>query len=1389
MKTTKFFRAFVAVTAAFTGAVLAALILPACTLSLDPMTSIGDSFRFADTNVGILKVVNAAENGAVLYGIQLIQPDKSLSEYYFEKGLSPGNSWESRFPAQIVYGVKFSNGKGWTKNSLPAVFAKDQTFTVTFTGTEEISVDLSGIKGKLTVYNLIPATEGEYVIENILVSSTENVAGQKSINLVFYVENGIHSEEKPVFDVLPGEYWVRAQIKNPKTGKLSKWSIPAHVGSYDTTNKDQFDISAEPGKISISADRVGIAIFNEKVLDGGQPGGDVVIDTPEFPSIPGNMSLDEDGKPISNVNGKIDKDSRPIRAIKVEKLGFPSADQNGVSGGKKYQYTNSDIILVLQEGKIVKTTIYDQTIMAGGAWNLALAEPGWYLLSFSPDNKTFSKTFPIRLEDKNGNGKIDEDEVEPDVIPSYNNDDSTWTEKRGIIVKNNTPAEGGQIYKKDAAGQWVPDENKMLSPADAQKPITDIKLYNLDGSLYAQYRNQHGLPIHGGKEWIITPALDPGDYMISLSDDNGLGWTYPPFAFKVEKNKDDIIIYDKTRAFWERTAAGKPAPELVSPDNPNWNDPRGNWSPGAEINPNNPVYITPPSEPPLDMIPPGTGPKEMGNAEDPAGDGSYSGTAPAPGSQLDIINKEKGFVVSYVKLNPLATPGKVYRIIDLSRITYTDGTPPVKRTGGIPAGKRLSLAGYDFKPGQYYVYLSEDAKVWWKYNTAVDIPTSWTTDAEGKLVPIPASRIEKVIYKDADENWSYPSASSSPDENTGNAGNIDAENAGNTDNENDGGGLNIPPKGFLVIQNLLPEKTTALTIRRPYKDGSFLVEGDITYNQHPVIIEPNKFDVFHLPITETSPYQIGVRNGVSAMVFYKVSIEKDMFTYVLLEGLMPDGSGSIDKPLVPSSAPSLAGSFPDASIAGEESVPPLSTDDVTVISGTPGPRGIMQFGVDFVGSIPNFAETGSDLFDRNYRGMGERRYPSGQVQPYLPYPSSVMVPFPQGGNGTKENMGGRGYFNFRYIQSDSDWGVGYLAIQKLRRRGTSSAKDPVGPRIVLLDAKADTDIDMLSGEGQRKLGNIYNETGLGSIKGEDRSFNDWQKNWLGLVDPDTGWQINVNPDGTLDPVQPVYRGGKNRYPRDRDVAWNVDTSDKKPNRENGVHRALNNPGRLYTTGVTTDGLYAPLGAGFEAGEYRVFLYRGTDSQSTTSVSPSNNEVTRQKKMYRTYENDFDITIYPGVITTAIFQSRKENQHGAFAYTPIPQAAFGKLVILNNPPNNDYTVNAILLDKPGYEDRVNSSSTHEVHRYIAALASTPTSMPGSIPNFLNGNNWGKMNPLSKGGMHTFILPPGGYRIAVQSTRDRDNSRAWYGEDPNAWLPVVITEGDTVYLTYHGQELSR
>jgi hypothetical protein len=1454
MKIAKFSRVLAAVTTAF-----AALILSACTLSLDPVNALVDAFRFADTNVGTLKVVNAAENGTILYGIQVILPDKILNEYQFESGLLPGNSREYRLPAQITYNVSFSNGKGWTKIPLTAFFTKDETFTVTFTGTEEISIDLSGIKGKLTVYNSIPATEGDYVIEDLRVSSTEGTDGQESIVFYFHIEQGIHNGGKPDFDVLPGDYWVRAQIREPKTGKLSKWSIPAHVGSYNAKNKDQFDVSAEPGKITVSADRGGIAVFNEKVLKGGQAGGEVdtgynAENNPggnaNFPSIPDNDLLNGNGEKTPNISGSIDPDSRPVKSIKVEKLGFPTADRNGVTVDPKYAYTSADIDTVVREGKTVKTTIYDQSVTAKDTWQLSLTESGWYLLSFSVDGKTFSKAFPVRLEDKNGNGKIDPDEMEPGVIPPYNENDSTWTDKQGVVVKNNTPSEGGPIYKLDSGGKWVEDKDKngspkILSPADAQKPITDIKVYSPGGSLHKHYRSQQGLPIYNGKEWIITPGLPSGDYMIILTDDNGATWTYPPFPFHVDGNGDGKISYDKTHPFWDRTTAAKPAPELTSPSNPDWNDPTGNWKPGTEINPKNPIYVVIPSEPPLDTIPPGTGPKELADAEDPKGDGSYDGTPPAPGSQLDIINKEKGSVINFIKLNSFATPNRAYRIIDLRKITYSGGNPPVKQTGGLPAGRRLSLAGFDFKPDLYYVYLSENGKTWWKYHVAVNIYAPWTTNARGEIVPISAGKVEKVIYRNNDADWDKPEKPPVGD-GDGQGEFPGSGNSGSGDNNNDGGGVKT---GILIVQNPRPAFLSSITIKRPSSNGAILEYAGVKYENYPLNVPGTsakpagiKSQAFVLPVTTEdtdkisfdSHYASNLRNSYPVKVvgylsankigecYYRVTIAPGKITYIAFSygHLAPDGNlyqgvntetspWALDPFDPPGDALFNSSGSGSGNSGGSDSQPPSFTEEEkknnAVISGGGGSWGLMQPGSDPVG-LPNDAERNSNLFDRSYSSPGDRSYPTGQVQPYLPNPS-VAVPYPAGGDGTKKNMykdgSDRGYFNFRFDwYHDSNWGIGYLAIQKLQRRGTSSIKDPEGPIIVLLDAKAPmerTDL-MISGSAQRDLGMIYKDYENrvnGSIKGEDRSFNSWQANWLGLRDSATGWQLNVRPDGRLDPTQPVYRAGKGYYPTDTNAAWETDKSDKPATREFSAHRALNNPGRLYTTGVilnadgTHNRLYAPMGTGFEAGEYRVYLYKGYDSLDTSSSYAEYNQPNRQKKMYRRNEAEFDITIYPGVVTTALYRAGldRAGTEGAFAYTPIPQAAFGKIVVLNNPPNNDYTITAILLDKPGYQNKVNSSAMHEVHRYIAALASTPSSMRGGTPNLLNNNSWGAMNPLRKGEMYTFILPPGGYRIAVQSTRDRDSSHNWYGEGSGTWLPVVVTEGETVYLSYRGDELSR
>jgi hypothetical protein len=62
----------------------------------------------------------------------------------------------------------------------------------------------------------------------------------------------------------------------------------------------------------------------------------------------------------------------------------------------------------------------------------------------------------------------------------------------------------------------------------------------------------------------------------------------------------------------------------------------------------------------------------------------------------------------------------------------------------------------------------------------------------------------------------------------------------------------------------------------------------------------------------------------------------------------------------------------------------------------------------------------------------------------------------------------------------------------------------------------------------------------------------------------------------------------------------------------------------------------------------------------------------------------------------------------------------------------------------------------------------------------------MNPLFRGQMHTFVLPPGGYRIAV---RKDAATTTWYGKSSGHWLPVIVGEGETVYVTYTGDKLVR
>jgi hypothetical protein len=1964
----RFYSVFFAGAAVFT-----ALILAACTFALDPVNALTDAFRFADTNVGTLRVVNEAKNGAVLYAIQVINPDNSLREYWFESGLLSGVAKEYTLPAGINYRVKFNNGQGWTKTAQSAFFIKDDKATLIFSGTEEISIDLAGVKGKLTVYNLIPGDTGEYVIQNLRVSSTEGTGTDERDSVIFYfytdgIRNG--KDAKRDFDILPGDYWVRAQIRHPN-GKLSKWSIPAHVGTYSSSTQTDPTVSDTPSKVTVSADKIGIAIFNAGVLKGGAAGADVDIGEgrTDFPSIPDNSLLDEDGNEIPNVTGTISPDSSPVQAIKVEKLGFPTANKDGVTNDPKYTYaqknevldalSNADAPDVTEDKKarIVRTTIYDQDVSPGGTWQLGLSEPGWYLLSFSVDGKNFSKGYPIRLEDKNGNGKIDPDEVEPKPgdIPPFDNDSSTWIEKQGVIVTNETPEDGGTIIGKDGSTIGT------LSPEDAKKPITDIKIYNSDGTLYAHYKDRRGLPIYNGVEWIVNPTLDPGDYLVTFSDDYGKTWTYPPIPLHVDGNGNGSISYDKTHPQWDGTTAGKPGPETTSPDL--WGDDTDEKN---EVNSKTPIYVVVPSDPPLDTVPPaGTppgseGPKELVNA---TGDANNDTTPSAYGSQLDIVNRStrtpSPFVIKYIKLNASSTPRVAYRIIDLTKITYSGGG------GGIPVGKRLSLVGFDLKPDTYWVYLSEDGKDWKRYTKTVSIPAPWM-EKDGGIVFTgtvgSTAKVPKVIYKDADDQTEWDNnpppptgillvhnSSGNPITNLsikkadGSFLTLDGvtyndqqpfslangasklielpvtaadeayiigvkgtgqfvyyrvtiekggitylffkgglEDGKGTDTDpipldpgtepggngtEPGGSETSGPTGILAVRNFSANPITGLTIKTT--DGSFLTQDGVTYNDQytvnipnggneyftipvtnsdtpyivgikgtltgptqtgqryvyynvtikqgkitflsfygneledssgkgndetdPIVLDPDSSpgngdvpsdpgtsdpgtsnpgtsdpatptgilvvrnsstdqaitkltiktgtsflahggvtyngdqainipiggnETFMIPVTtagqpyivtiddtagtargpvyyqvtilqnkatyltfygnelenangkgktETDPVVLDpdsspgngvepgapsvdtgilvvrnyssnqavtkltikkadgsflVHNGVTyngqqvvnilkganqpfilpvtldeqayivgiedtakdtassetGFVYYRVTILKNKLTYLTFYGtevdegkgktegdpidLDPDsypGDGSdpaeppdppttdptdpptTDPPDPPTTDPPVKTSilqvqnttdfslksitikhpysngsvleyagvryedytlnvpgksegikyeafvlpvttedvdlsaYVDHQTANEASSykvtvvgytdntntstternyqvaialgkttyiaftemaegsklnpfeapgnapyvepgdptpppppdgtkPPDSDNDVTVIKGS-NDGGPMQPN----DTTPAFDATNPNgIFDRSYISTGDRKYPSGMVQPYLPNAPVSVLPgpdqglFPAGGDGTKQNMGGRGYFNFRFHwPADTNWGIGYLAIQKLQRTGTSSTKTPTGPVIVLLDAKADTEAERISGIGQRRLGNIYSDRlptdkfidSQGSVKGENRSFDDWQRNWLGLRDLTTGWQLNVRADGTLDPWQPVYRSGKGYYPTaGRDVAWDTDKKDDAAHREYSAHRAVNNPGRLYTTGVKTGsetGLYAALGTGFEAGEYRVYLYKGYDSLYDNDKASGHNDSVRQKKMYRYYEDKFDITIYPGVVTTAVYRAGLETSaiDGAFSYTPIPQAAFGKLVVLNNPTSTNYTVDAILLDKPGYHSIVNTSSVHEVHRYLAALSTSASSMTGGIPNLLNGNTWGTMNPLTKGQMHTFILPPGGYRIAVG--RAGPSLNTWYGKSSGYWLPVVVGEGETVYLTFTGDKLSR
>jgi hypothetical protein len=127
---------------------------------------------------------------------------------------------------------------------------------VIFDGSGEVSADdVSVEKGGLTVFNLIPADKGVYVIEDIRVSRGE--AGRETA--VYQYEAEITQGESHDFEVPAASYYVRARIRNP-AGTVSKWSVPALVGQADG------GVSAEPGEITVTIDTAGIAVFNRAVL-------------------------------------------------------------------------------------------------------------------------------------------------------------------------------------------------------------------------------------------------------------------------------------------------------------------------------------------------------------------------------------------------------------------------------------------------------------------------------------------------------------------------------------------------------------------------------------------------------------------------------------------------------------------------------------------------------------------------------------------------------------------------------------------------------------------------------------------------------------------------------------------------------------------------------------------------------------------------------------------------------------------------------------------------------------------------------------------------------------------------------------------------------------------
>jgi hypothetical protein len=230
--------------------VVTGILLAACTFSLDPVNAVD---TLISANNGVIRVTNDKDSGVPLSAVRVILPDETFTEYRFEPGLEPDTFKDYSLPAGVNYGVMFHNGRGWTVDAKSVSFSKGVTVPVVFDGTEAIQID-DGEKGTLTVSNRIPATNGEYVIKELRISSGE--AGQETE--VYLYETEIKPAQKYDFKVPAAAYWVRARIQN-SAGTLSKWSVPALVEQGGI-------LSTAPGEVTVSADLAGVAVFNDAVL-------------------------------------------------------------------------------------------------------------------------------------------------------------------------------------------------------------------------------------------------------------------------------------------------------------------------------------------------------------------------------------------------------------------------------------------------------------------------------------------------------------------------------------------------------------------------------------------------------------------------------------------------------------------------------------------------------------------------------------------------------------------------------------------------------------------------------------------------------------------------------------------------------------------------------------------------------------------------------------------------------------------------------------------------------------------------------------------------------------------------------------------------------------------